>query len=264
MGLVLTKRFFDEITLTSRLVKEISQKSLECEGIIASKGEEYYSIVPTQEVKRGNAILEDIVEPFVMATGCKSRVIGIWHSHASFPVFHSCYDNFHFKSTIIPLVRKQNNTLNLKPESISSIVINNRSTRYSSKAVNYYALSIKEEKSYSSSLELTGEEEYIDAAELLETISTKISYQGVLLKDMGNYLPTLSYYKKVKSAIWKEVFRRIIKRLERRKKNETGKGKKDSKTAKGRLKKKDSKNSKGDKNTKNNNKQVDQRAGCNS
>ncbi len=262
--LYLSRKLFDEMTLTSRLIMEITGMDLECEGIIAEReGLPYYSILPRQEIAGGKALLEDVVEPFAFATGERIKTVGIWHSHASFPVFHSSYDDFHLVHTILPLVGRQNRMLKHETKNIMSIVVNNNSSRSHSSASGVYCLYADKSGVCEPDVGLDGTEEYIDAVELIEGIGNNVSYKGIPLKETEHYGQVRGYYREVKKAIWHEVFRRGIDRLDRklrRRYDETGKTEESGKASPPGLQKEDGEDCEGDKSIESNTEQVDEEA----
>lgn len=122
----ITKEAFEKIKKYARLTSKIMGQDMECSGLLIGSRND--------DVARDAMLLEQDVGVnscnYInnsVAEACKYKVVGIWHSHGSHPVFHSYYDDGHLKKIYILNSRKPPIKVNDKVKEIKGIEIDGKS-----------------------------------------------------------------------------------------------------------------------------------------
>ncbi|MEK6816044.1 MAG: hypothetical protein AABY09_00385 [Nanoarchaeota archaeon] len=189
---VISKRLVKEIKMTADLVSEIVGADIECEGLILSDyGNDYarHSYIPEQDADYASCTSYGLESVFNRCYRMNQRVLGIWHSHGSFDVFHSGMDDSHVASTIMPLAEKYNSLLAKKAHYPSkgtlegilvSIVVNSRGDEY-------YAEEFCGKYSREVRLSVEEDSERIDEWQVVRSIGENVRYRGKRLSQYPNY-----------------------------------------------------------------------------
>lgn len=215
---IISQRLFREIKMTADLVSEIVCKEIECEGFIVSdygNGYAKYSYLPEQDADCASCRSYGLENIFSRCYKTNQRVLGIWHSHGSFDVFHSGYDDNHIALTIMPLAEKYNDMLSKKPhypsketleDTLVSIVVNSRGN-------GYYAEEFYGKESNEVRLSIEDDNERTNEESIVKSIGENIRYRGIKLSEYPNYETVFRRYEgKLRKSLNENRIRKIISR----------------------------------------------------
>jgi len=225
----LSKRFYEEIIFTNKIVSEITGKNLECEGLIVSDGGYgRYSFLPEQKIYSSKATTYGLESLFEKIYKQNRRVVGIWHSHGDFPVFHSYDDKKHLEEHIKPLIEKLENkykddftinkgileswracykingTVEDLENKITSLVINSKGDLYAEDKIKFVT-----------------DSRIISKYDIVKQIGDNLEYNEKKLKDFPNY--DLDKYD-VKKKLLKIRLNKVIPKTSKIEKIINGKG----------------------------------------
>ncbi len=194
-----SERLMKEIRLTANLVSEIVGNGIECEGLILSDyGNDYakFSHIPEQDASYASCSSYGLEKIFNESCKRNQRVLGVWHSHGSFDVFHSSLDDNHLKSSIIPMAGKYNLKLAEKPhypskDSLEGVLL---SIVVNSKGEEYYAEEFYVKDGRQVRLSLEEDSERVDEEDLVRSIGKNVRHSGLLLSQHHNYENVLKRY----------------------------------------------------------------------
>ncbi|RME55155.1 hypothetical protein D6777_01440 [Candidatus Woesearchaeota archaeon] len=207
----ISEKFMQEINFISKTVSEIVGQDVECYGLILSDGgnhgRRYY--LPKQEVYNAKAIAFDLNESFRDVYENNRRVIGVWHSHGSLPVFHSSYDDKHVEESVKHIKKifdeeykdewhYENGVVtgwrgcyevgrkfkDCIEDKVLSVVINNHEE--------YYAQADGERLM----LEYINDKRCFDKEKIVKEIGNNVVYNGKMLKDYDKFKHVLARYDK--------------------------------------------------------------------
>ena len=197
--IILSGRLMREIRLTADLVSEIAGRDIECEGLIVSDyGNDYakYSHIPEQDAAYASCSSQGIEKIFSECYKRNQRVLGVWHSHGSFGVFHSGFDDAHLGTTLIPMAERYSRMLGAKPhypskDTIEDVLV---SVVVNSKDEKYYAEEFHGKDSVQVLLNIEEDSGRIDEESLVRNIGQNVRHGGLLLSQYPGYKNILKKY----------------------------------------------------------------------
>ncbi|MEK6864643.1 MAG: hypothetical protein AABX27_05075, partial [Nanoarchaeota archaeon] len=100
---------YKKISATALFISDIAAREVECMGyLLAKKGSSTVTdfFFPQQEGLEARSGTSDF--PYTGFYEKGANIIGMWHSHGSFPLFHSGIDYMHIENKLRAIARENN------------------------------------------------------------------------------------------------------------------------------------------------------------